>query len=259
MNEKCNCWLKGMIDGDGYTDERHVEIYNSSESILKHVVISLKKLVSESRIKIDIYAEIPQKHLISKWSKILNIPHENFKIRKNTSPWKPRTEKIRIRVSSKELVTILNREQVHPKQYLSGLFDAEASVDIKGYIEFKQLAKKKGKNLVNDVFGMLNEMKIKTTEPRIKNDRNIKKDIYIYVKDLKKFQKDIGFSDISKKIKLTNIIRIKSVNKTPNISDIKRLLDNDKTLWEIMSELNSPYHKIRYLLKNNHLTVRYTR
>lgn len=35
--------------------------------------------------------------------KILDLPKENFRVRKVTTPWKARTEKIRVRVASKIL------------------------------------------------------------------------------------------------------------------------------------------------------------
>ena len=142
---------------------------------------------------------------------------------------------------------------------MRGLFDAEASVDVKGYIEFKQLADTKGIKLVNRVFNMLKALGIDSTSVKTKNDRNIKTDAYLYVKDLQGFQKKIGFVDDLKKTKLKNLIKIKTKNNTPKLEDIKKLLSEDKNLWEILIELESPYHKVRKTLKDNHLTIRQTR
>jgi hypothetical protein len=256
MINECNCWLKGLIQGDGYTDERHLEIFNSSESILRIVVISLKRLVPQSRIKIDIYSESPSKYMVLRWVKILKLPTENFTLRKNTSPWKSRTEKIRVRVSSKEFVRILSKKPKHLEAYLRGLFDAEASVDIKGYVEFKQLANEKGTYLVNKVFNILKTLGIEATEVKTKNDRNIKRDAYLYVKDLGKYQNKIGFVDEEKRSKLKIIISAKDRNNNPKVEDIRRLVSGNKGLWDIVKELKSPYHKVRQALKDNHLAVR---
>lgn len=48
-------WLKGIIEGDGYIDDRHLEIYNSSTTILSTAVKILKTLVKTERIKVYIY------------------------------------------------------------------------------------------------------------------------------------------------------------------------------------------------------------
>lgn len=259
MNEVCDCWLKGILRGDGYKDDRHIEIFNSSVSILKNVVTLLKQHTQPSKIKVDIYSDFPSKKLIFKWLNILELPFENYKLRQNTSPWKINSEKIRVRVSSKELTANLSKKPEHIEYYLSGLFDAEASVDIKGYIEFKQVASEEGKKLVYDVFETLKNMRILTTQPRIKNDRNIKTDSYIYVKDIEKFNRNIGFIDISKKTKLEILIKIKQNNETPDLKEILKLVNENKSLWEIIDVLNSPYHRIRYILKRNHLSIRQTR
>ena len=189
----------------------------------------------------------------------MGIPCGNFKVRKNTSPWKPRKEKIRIRISSKELVEALSNKPEHSEAYLRGLFDAEASVDIKGYIEFKQLANKTGLKLVNEVFDSLKKIGIDVTSVKIKNDRNIKLDAYLYVRDLIRYRKQIGFVDDGKKSKLNIIISAKNTNNKPKISDIKALLAEDTSLWYMINELKSPYHRIRQLLKDNNLAVRQTR
>ena len=259
MTNECNCWLNGLIRGDGYTDERHLEIYNSSESILRNAIINLKRMIPQSRIKVDIYSEFPTEEMISKWLNILDLPRKNFTLRKNTSPWKSRTEKIRVRVSSKELVSKLSKEPFHQEAYLGGLFDAEASVDIKGYVEFKQLANQTGIKLVNNVSNMLKALGIDSTSVKTKNDRKIKTDVYLYVKDLENFKNKIGFVDELKKTKLENIIAIKTSNKTPKVEDIKKLLAENKSLWEILTELKSPYHKVRKTLIDNRLTIRQTR
>lgn len=259
MTKECNSWLIGLIKGDGYTNDRRIEIYNSSESILKTSVEVLRKLISDSRIKVDIYSELPKDGMKIKWSKILNLPLKNFILRTNTSPWKARTEKIRLRVSSKEVVQKLSEECLQKEAYLRGLFDAEASVDIKGYIEFKQLADEKGKAIVSDVYKKLQSIDIETTTVKIKNDRNIKKDAYLYVKDLKKYQKLIGFVDEIKTSKLSIIIEAKRINNDPKVEIVQKMISDNKNLWNLVEELKSPYHKIRKALKDNHLAIRQTR
>jgi len=94
---------------------------------------------------------------------------------------------------------------------------------------------------------------------KIKNDRNIKLDAYLYVRDLIRYRKQIGFVDDGKKSKLNIIISAKNTNNKPKISDIKALLAEDTSLWYMINELKSPYHRIRQLLKDNNLAVRQTR
>lgn len=237
-------WLKGLIDGDGYLDDRHLEIYSSSEPILKKATAVLRKMkVKTARIRVDIYSEKPENRMVQKWANILKLPIENFILRKNTSPWNARTEKIRLRVASKELVLNINKIQISRSDYIRGLFDAEASVDIKGYIEFKQVLSEKGKFLTNKVHKQLKQMKIETTEPKIKNDRNIKKDIYFYVKDLEKYKNKIGFEDLVKEQKLKILIKAKKFKRRPSLSEIQKL--KDKSLWEKISILKCPYHVLR--------------
>jgi hypothetical protein len=259
MTDKCKCWLKGFLKGDGYIDQRHVEFYNSSESVLRETVNELKKMVAESRIKVDIYSENPTEEMVFRWKRLLNLPEENFTLRTNTSPWKSRTEKIRVRVSSKGLAEKLTIKPNHKKPYIRGLFDAEASVDIKGYVEFKQKNSAKGSQIVNEIAALLSSLNIMATNVRTKNDRNIKTDVYFYVKDLEKYRSYIGFVDEAKSKKLDTIIMAKKENKKPRPDDIKSLVSQNKTLWEIVSELKSPYHKVRQALKKNHLAIRQTR
>lgn len=46
--------------------------------------------------------------------KILDLPKENFRVRKVTAPWEARTEKIKVRVASKDLVKIIkNIKKIH--------------------------------------------------------------------------------------------------------------------------------------------------
>ena len=67
------------------------------------------------------------------------------------------------------------------------------------------------------MYNIIGKLGISTTEPKIKNDRNIKKDIYFYVRDLKKYQEEIGFIDIDKKLKLQKLIKIKEANTHPSV------------------------------------------
>ena len=177
----CMLWLVGLIRGDGYIDNRHVEIYNSSACILRNAVKVLRTLkIPVNRIKVDIYTQKASNSSVQRWVEELNLPPQNFKLRNITSPWKPRIEKVRIRIASKKLAETLHRllkNAKNSKFYIKGLFDAEASVDIKGYVEFKQAASESGIKLVKDVNHALRRMGIEVTEPKIKKDkRNKKKD-----------------------------------------------------------------------------------
>ena len=246
----CMLWLVGLIRGDGYIDNRHVEIYNSSACILRNAVKVLRTLkIPVNRIKVDIYTQKASNSTVQRWVEELNLPPQNFKLRNITSPWKPRTEKVRIRIASKKLAETLHRllkNAKNSKFYIKGLFDAEASVDIKGYVEFKQAASESGIKLVKDVNHALRRIGIEVTEPKIKKDkRNKKKDIYFYVKDLEKFRDLIGFVDETKKQKLNILIEVKKNYKKPVKKEIKK--PKHKSLWDVIFELKLPYHVIRRL------------
>lgn len=239
-------WLCGLIRGDGYIDDRHVEVYNSSKSILQYTVKVLKQLkIPENKIKVDIYKENPKQHLINRWSEILGLPKTNFKLRSPTTVWKARSEKIRLRVSSKAFADYLHRIMQQPKNihYVRGLFDAEGSVDVKGYIEFKQLNSPEGEKLVNEMYIILSKLGIESTKPKTKRNGKFKRDVYFYVKDLEKFKKIIDFTDKTKRNKLRILITAKKSYRTPNRGDVERL--RSKSIWDIVSELKSPYHVIR--------------
>ena len=263
MKKPCASWLAGLIEGDGYTDERHVELYNSSESLLLNSLRVFKSLnVPLERIRIDVYSDDPNTGMISRWSKTLDLPSANFKLRRNTSPWKSRTEKLRLRVASKEFANVVNSEILNPKNvdaYVAGLFDAEASVDIKGYIEFKQVNNGKGPEIVRKVHEIITSRGLRTTDVRIKNDMGIKQDAYFYVKDVEKYGEMFGFFDERKREKLDILSRIRKANKKPELEKLKKLISENKGYWDILSELNSPYHRVRELIKSNRLTIRQTR
>jgi hypothetical protein len=254
MTSMCILWLVGLIKGDGYIDDRHVEIYNSSEDILRKSIKCLRRATT-GNIKVDIYTKKPQTSSIEKWSKILDIDKQNVKMKKDTSPWKSRTEKIRLRVASKTLSDKIQRIKILKRDYgcyLKGLFDAEASVDVKGYIEFKQVKKGNGPALVNDVFKALNTLGINTSEPKEKRDNlNKKTDCYIYVKDLEAFKEKIGFTDSQKTNKLNILLKVKTRNHKKSIPK------EEMSIWELMDYTCLPYHKLRRM--HTHLTVRQTR
>jgi hypothetical protein len=248
-------WFSGLIHGDGYLDDRHIELYNSSVEILEKAAVFLKTRLDEKRIHVDIYSDSTKEELKNKWARILNLPKENIKIKKNISPWKHRKEKIRLRVGSKKLAQeIKNCSKKPDRDFIKGIFDAEASVDIKGYIEFKQVDKKNGREIVFRMFKLLDKYGIKSTEPKTKRDNiNNKTDWYFYVKDLLFFKKLINFTCSDKRRKLEILLNVNKNKKIESFSPMK-----DQNLWEIMEYTHIPYHKIR-ALTHYHLTTRQTR
>ncbi len=137
----CFDWLAGLVSGDGYLDDRHTEIHNTSQSILREAIASIKIHVPIQRIKADIYGKNPAS--IEAWANALRLPTSNVRLKRDASPWKSNSEKIRIRVALKKLAEKLFRtiRKAHlTPSFARGLFDAEASVDSKGYIEFKQVS-----------------------------------------------------------------------------------------------------------------------
>lgn len=235
-------WLVGILAGDGHLDDRHVEVYNSSPEIVRESLKVLEKLVERRRIVIDVYT----KSALSapKFSRQFTVH-----VRRPTSPWNFNRPKIRIRVSSKELVKkIKEKIESRPKSvrdYLRGFFDAEGSVDIKGRIEFKQKYSGVGKKNALKVFRMLKKLKIATTNLRVKADNlNNKKDIYFYVTDLEKFEKIIGFVDKRKLEKLKIIIKAKRNKNGPKTKIPLQVADK----WEVMKKHNITYRRLGRLI-----------
>lgn len=249
MERKRIYWLIGLIDGDGYTNDRKVEIYNSSPSILKEAVDILKKLgVPKEKIKVDVYSSQPKNIKIAKWGNTLWLPSSSFKARMNTSPWKERKDKLRLRVHSKRLVSSLRSKKPSGVGYVKGLFDAEASVDIKGYIEFKQKARAKGLKITKTLHKILSARNMLCTPVRIKNDMDIKNDAYFYVKNLEKYAKDVNFIDKEKKRKLGILLRVRKLRgRAKNMRPSLKTTGKQK-LWDLMDELGAPYHTLRKYL-----------
>ncbi|MDW8033888.1 MAG: hypothetical protein RMI79_02950 [Nitrososphaerota archaeon] len=246
-----------MILGDGYYDDRHIDIYNSSLSVVNMSISVLNELGFSERIRINIYGEPGDNDLRQKWEKIFN---KNIKIIKNTSPWKHNLEKIRIRIASKELAsfvkeTFANFSILARKEKLDvvrGLFDAEASVDLKGYIEFKQKNSEKGKRITEFAYTALMEEGIDATSPKLKHDKESEQ-VYFYVKDIKKFMKIVGFYNGEKSEKANRILKIKENDLRITEKEIIKHLNKWKTLEELMYETNAKYHRIRIMLiKLNH-------
>jgi predicted transcriptional regulator len=256
-------WLAGIVRGDGHIDDRHVEIYNSSPSILKKSVQTIQKLSTQPiRVKVDIYSM--DASLISKWSKILELSKTCIKLRKNTSPWATSSEKLRIRVSSKKLaekVGLLLKKELSKNEvrsFLRGLFDAEGSVDIKGYIEFKQVASNEGKALVMKVHNYLTALNISCTNPKMKKD-TLKEDFYFYVKDLEGYRRAINFDDEDKQEKLNFVIDVYKQRRKPSEKELLSILRKEPAkILDIMLKVACPYYNIRYVLcrmiKNGKIT-----
>jgi DNA-binding Lrp family transcriptional regulator len=245
-------WLLGLVKGDGYFDDRHLEIYNSSPSVLIEAIKILKKKVVIEKIKADIYTKNP--NLRSKWSNLLRLPLSNIKIRENTSEWATNSEKLRIRVASKNLVSEITKLQTdfwdknQELSYVKGLFDAEASVDIKGYIEFKQKATKEGKRIVRQIYNILKKNNVDCTRPRIKRDR-VKEDCYFYVKDLLLYKKILGFADAEKYRKLELVFLCLTSKRILTQKDVLLYLNKPVTILQLMEKLKCSYHQVRKVLK----------
>lgn len=249
-------WLSGIISGDGYIDDRHIDIFNSSPSILSTVLKCIKQTFPNTNIRVEIYNERQSRNLINKWMKVLDT--KNVRIIPNTSPWKSNKERLRIRVASKEMASQINQIIVNWKNmsleekasFLKGLFDAEGSVDLKGYIEFKQANNKKGTKIFEIAVEITKEFGIEITKPNTKRDSN-KTNFYFCVKNLEKFSELIGFVDEEKNDRLNKIISILKTRKAITEKDIeKSLTDGRKTHEQIMLILNAPYYNVRTGLKN---------
>lgn len=249
-------WLVGITIGDGYLDDRHVEVYNSSKSILKEVVRTIKVDLKFpiDRTMVDIYSMTANK---KRWSEILDIPKEQIKLRPNSSPWNATTEKLRVRISSKEIATefhefykhIMHKSKSEKISFVKGLFDAEGSVDLKGKIEFKQVKDVKGVEVVRIVYKILSKLGIECTIPKEKHDKK-KDDFYFYVKDLERFKSLIGFVDIEKSQKLDLIIKTYKSDKVPSEKEILSIIrKRPSTMFELIQLLKSPHYRIQRKLK----------
>ena len=250
MKRKYLYWLIGLIDGDGYINDRKIEIYNSSPSILKEAVHILKELgIPREKIKADIYSSRPKTISSIRWRRALGLPLSSFKTRLNTSPWVERKEKVRLRAHSKKLVLRLISAKPSGLGYAKGLFDAEASVDIKGYIEFKQKAMPKGMKITRFLHKILSNKGMRCTPVRIKNDMGIKNDVYFYVKNLEKFANEVNFIDTDKKRKLNILLKIRKRKMTVVPSKLR--ITRGQSLWEMMDRFNLPYHTLRRKFKKD--------
>ena len=208
------------------------------------------------RVKVDVYSD--SNKVCVKWSNILELPLQNVKTKKNLSPWATNSERVRIRIASKEIVNLIKKKLRNKKKwpikdkrlFIKGLFDAEAHVDYKGYIEFKQKADYKKIKMVKDVFKELKTDQIECTKPKIKNDyKKQKQDIYFCVKDLERYYKLIGFIDRKKQKTLNLLIEISKLKKDLTEKEIINNLGKEPvTITYLMEELKCPYHKIRKML-----------
>ena len=221
-------------------DDRHVEIYNSSQEIIKMTLKVLEGLINKDRIKIEIFTKdckVP-----------FNFGNFHVRLRKPNSPWNFNKPKIKIRVSSKDLVKVLEREMKYPRDiedYLKGLFDAEASVDINGRIEFKQKDSEKGRFITERAFQFFKILEIKCTNIKFKRDnRNNKTDIYFYVTDLEKYKRFVGFTDQEKIDKLNILISVRNNTEKLTLPKITRSMSK----WEVMKKYRIPYWKLRRAL-----------
>ena|GEM_PF-4806853 len=182
------------------------------------------------------------------------MPKSCIKLRKNTSPWATNSEKLRIRVSSKKIaekVGLLLKKELRSnevKSFLRGLFDAEGSVDIKGYIEFKQVASTEGKALVTKVHNCLTALNISCTNPKMKKD-TLKKDFYFYVKDLEDYRRAINFDDEDKQEKLNFVIDVYKKRRKPSEEELFLILRKKPAkILDIMLEVACPYYNVRHVL-----------
>ncbi|MFA6907416.1 MAG: LAGLIDADG family homing endonuclease [Candidatus Micrarchaeia archaeon] len=249
MKRKYLYWLIGLVDGDGYTNGRKIELYNSSPSILKEAVHIFKELgIPGEKIKADVYSSRPKSISSISWSQSLGLPLSSLKVRLNTSPWAERKEKVRLRVHSKKLVSRLISTKPSGLGYVKGLFDAEASVDIKGYIEFKQKARPKGMKITKSLHKILSSRGMSCTSVRTKNDRGLKNDVYFYVKNLEKFAKEVNFTDADKKRKLDILLKIRKHKTLPVPFELRTA--NGQSLWRMMDQFNMPYHALRRKIRN---------
>jgi hypothetical protein len=251
-------WFLGILLGDGYIDDRHIEIHNSSKTIISEVVRVIKEELNFplTHIKVDVYSNNCKSCI--KWSKFLKIPLQNVKTKKNLSPWTTNLERVRIRIASKDMVNLIkeklkNKEKwtiKNKRLFIKGLFDAEAHVDYKGYIEFKQKADPKKIKMVKNIFKELTINKIKCTKPKIKNDTTKQKqDIYFCVKDLEKYNNLIGFIDRKKQETLNLLIEISKLKKDPTEEEILNVFGKkDITIAYLMKELKCSYYKTRKVL-----------
>ena len=242
-------WLAGLVVGDGYLSDRRVEIYNSSPSILKEVIsILLENKVLPERIKIDVYGT--DKKTLPKFAELFGLPKQNFRLKKDLSPWKANKQKLRVRVALKPLAVKLHKliaSGFDNYAFVKGLFDAEASVDAKGYIEFKQVASRKGSRVVKTVYRFLKNHGVDCTKPKTKKDAK-KNDVYFYVRDLKKFLRKIGFADENKKRLAEALVRIEEKDGQIDETSLMQLLKRPVSLFGIMSAFNCPYHRARKAL-----------
>ncbi len=234
-------------------DRKHIQIFTSSESIASKVVEILKNEVGSHKIFVDLITKTPN-NSINKWRSLLKL--DNIRLRKETSDWSYNKDKLRIRVHSVEFVKKLmgldvnHIEKLMAINLVKGLFDAESSVDMKGYIEFKVKMDSSGYKNIGVVKRHLDTLNIKSTKIRTRNDYSHDKTyLYIFVKDINNYLRTIGFVDKEKNYKLRRLIEIRHGDKKPDKKEILSIVKlKPVSITDLTILTGCSYFKIRRFL-----------
>lgn len=233
-------WLIGVIAGDGRISDRYVRVYNNDESVISNCREVFRKQfgIEEPKLKIR-------------------------KLTKNRNGFRRKTETTELTINSTELASVFNKlkDQLLMKptnDFLSGLFEAEGSIDLRGTVTFWQRKDTTGKEISQSVIKWLNRNGIKFVT--FKNQ-----DFYILevlgsyknYNNLQKFLRHVRFFS-EHKIKDTQLIldifsSHKSIPKKDILKYVK--LQSSVTVRDVIEKFHMPkmnaYKTLNKLVKEN--------
>ena len=233
-------WLVGMVVGDGRISDRYVRVYNNDAVIIRKCKTVFDKYFQMREPKLKI-------RLLSK----------------NRDGFLRSTETTELTVNSKRLSRIFGglRKQFlsNPtSDFISGLFDAEGSIDLRGTVTFWQRKNASGNEVIQSVAKWLTDNRIKFSEIRNAEFHILEiKGSYKNYTNLHRFLRCVKFT-AEKKVKDSQLILdIYSKHSTVSESDILTFVsaNSSVTVRDVIESFRIPkmmaYTKLNKLAKGN--------
>ncbi len=235
-------WLVGIIAGDGRISDRYVRVYNNDKAIIQKCTRIFYQSfgLQEGKIKFRT-------------------------LKKDRNGFTRNSETIEITVNSQALASNLRKLkrtllQKPADDFISGLFDAEGSIDLRGTITLWQRKDNQGKEIVQSIRKWLDRNEIDFVE--VKN-----MDFYIIeilgsyknYTNLKKFSSLVNLS-VERKVKdLELILDIFSRRNLISREDVFQFvkMQNSVTVRDIIENFHIPkmnaYSALNKLVKENRI------
>jgi len=236
-------WLVGIVVGDGRISDRYVRVYNSDTAIIQKCKNVFDKCfaITEPKLKIRLLS-------------------------KDRNGFARNSETTELTVNSKELSRtfkeLRERFLCNPtNDFISGLFDAEGSVDLRGTVTFWQRKNTSGKEVIQSVIKWLTKRSIKFSE--IQNREFHILEIAGAYKNYLNLQKFLVYVKFSAENKIRNsklIADIYSRHTLISESDILNfvLARSSVTVRDVIESFRIPkmlaYTKLNKLAKGNKIT-----